>query len=274
MTGTGESTAAVLSLIGEGLAGSRARPLIVGICGAQGIGKSTLAQDVTSVCAGRGIGCAVLSLDDIYLTRAERRGLAMRVHPLLATRGPPGTHDIALGLNTLTALRRGEATALPRFDKARDDRAPANEWPLAPRPCDVLLFEGWCVGAQPQPEKALLAPVNGREAAEDPQGIWRRYCNDALAGEYRTLFAAVDRLVLLAAPGFEAVYDWRLEQERKLRESRPDGNTAGIMDAQGVARFIRLYERLTRHILDEMPARAHLVIALDKDRHVTGITRR
>ncbi len=214
-----------------------------------------------------GVATAVLSLDDLYLTRAERDMLAREVHPLLRTRGVPGTHDVALGLATIGALERGEPTQLPRFDKGRDDRARESDWPSAPANTRLLIFEGWCMGAIPEPEEALVEPVNALERNEDPDGTWRRYANTTLAGPYRPLFERLDLLILLAAPGFEVVRDWRIEQERSLRDA---GAPAAMDDAQ-ITRFIQLYERLTCHILRDMPGRADLVAWLDWDRSVKRI---
>ena len=240
-------------------------PLVLGLCGAQGSGKSTLAAAVVEAARAGGLAAATLSLDDLYLTRAERAVLAREVHPLLATRGVPGTHDVALGLDLLARIDAGEPVRLPRFDKATDDRLPEAEWDAAPAPLDLLVFEGWCVGAVAQAGVALVDPVNALEAEEDADARWRRWVNAQLAGAYRRLFARIDRLVLLAAPGFEVVFDWRLEQERC---------GAGAMDAAQVARFIQHYERLTRYILSEMPGRADLVIGLDRDRTPIGIVSR
>jgi D-glycerate 3-kinase len=262
--------AALTELIGEALADKVARPVVIGICGAQGSGKTTLARAVLEDCAAKGIAAALLSIDDLYLTRAERQVLAREVHPLLATRGPPGTHDAALGLAVFDALARGESARLPRFDKARDDRAPEADWPQAPQKCEVLLFEGWCVGARPQAEAELGEPVNVLEAGEDPQGVWRRYTNDALASDYQRLFARLDRLVLLAAPGFEVVFDWRRQQEEELRERAGEG-AAGVMSKAEIARFIQHYERLTRHMLAEMQGRADLLVRLDEERRPLDI---
>jgi len=136
-------------------------------------------------------------------------------------------------------------------------------WPRAPAQTQVLLLEGWCLGARPQEQAALAAPVNALEAEEDPHGTWRAYANAALAGDYQRLFAAIDRLVLLAAPGWEVVAAWREQQEAELRAA-----SAGAMNPAGVARFIRHYERLTRWILEEMRARADLTVRLGKDRAV------
>lgn len=236
---------------------------VLGIAGAQGSGKSTLAAAVTQRLADEGMPVALLSLDDLYLSGAARSDLARTVHPLFATRGVPGTHDTGLGFSTIAALERGEAAPLPRFDKARDEPVPRAQWPLAPAHCRVLVLEGWCVGARPQAEAALAEPVNALERDEDAQGIWRRAVNAALAGEYQRLFARIDRLVLLAAPDFDVVARWRGQQEAAL-QARADAPAA--MDEAAIARFVLHYERITRHMLAEMPARADLLVRLDAER--------
>jgi D-glycerate 3-kinase len=251
--------------LADALAQTVKRPLIVGICGAQGSGKSTLAEAL----ARHFPRTTTLSLDDLYLTRAERAGLARTRHPLFATRGVPGTHDVALGLAKLDALEAGIPTLLPRFDKACDDRAPSDTWPNARTPSDLVIFEGWCVGAVPEAEGALAAPVNDLERIEDADGRWRQAVNSALAGSYQTLFARLDMLILLAAPGWETVCRWREEQEAGLRQTAGQG--AGIMDEATVERFLQHYERLTRHILQEMPGRADLVLRLSPDRNCHAI---
>ena len=238
---------------------------VVGICGAQGSGKSTLVAHLAGRLEALGRRVATLSLDDLYLTRMERLRLAEQVHPLFATRGVPGTHDVALGLATIAALDRGEAAWLPRFDKARDDRTPSGEWPTAPAQTEVLLLEGWCLGAVPQLD--VSGPVNALEARDDPQGTWRGHANAALAGVYKTLFARIDLLVLLAAPGWEVVARWREQQEAQLRAK---GGPAVMAPAE-VARFIQHYERLTRWILEEMPARADLTVRLGPNREVLSL---
>lgn len=259
--------------IRHALASKTRRLLVVGLCGAQGSGKSTLASALGGRFEASGIRTAVLSLDDLYLTKAERERLAATVHPLLLTRGVPGTHDIPLGLRVIEALDGGRATALPRFDKALDDRAPPELWGKAAGDTELLILEGWCVGARPQAETQLAAPVNALEREEDPLGIWRRHVNAALAADYQRLFARIDLQLLLAAPDFDVVRIWRAEQERKLR-ARAGPGAAGVMSDRGVSRFIQHYERLTRHILDEMSERADVVVELAADRSATRIRSR
>ena len=235
-------------------------PLIVGICGAQGSGKSTVADALARRFTAQGLTTAILSLDDLYKTKEERTEMARAIHPLFRTRGVPGTHDVALGLSVIHTLRAGRATLLPRFDKAIDDRAPVDAWETAPADTRILFLEGWMVGAWPESDPALAEPVNALERDEDPHGTWRRYANGALA-DYRPLFNEIDLLVLLAAPGFDVVRRWRTEQEQALRRR----TCSGMGDTE-IARFVAHYERLTRHILDDMPARADLVVRLNFDR--------
>ncbi len=260
----------VSAAVDEALRQRSRRLLVLGLCGAQGSGKTTLAEALARRFGAKGGATARLSIDDIYLSRTERERLGREVHPLLRTRGVPGTHDIALGLDVIGALDRGDAAPLPRFDKARDDPSPPEQWSHAEAGTTLLILEGWCVGARPQPEAALVQPINALERDEDVDGRWRRHVNTALAGDYQRLFARIDLLVLLAAPGFTIVRDWRIEQERELRVHAAPGDP-GVMDDDSVTRFIQHYERLTRHILAEMPTRADLVVAIAEDRSPTAI---
>lgn len=239
------------------------RRVVTGVCGAQGTGKSTLCAFLAQLLEHQGLRVAVLSLDDLYLTREARAQLAAKVHPLFATRGPPGTHEVELGEQVLDALARPGLVRLPRFDKAADTRAPPDHWPQVRAPVDVVLFEGWCLGARPQPPSALKTPVNALEREEDSDGVWRRAVNEALAGPYAHLFARLDALVLIAAPAFEQVFAWRALQEHRLKAVRGDG--AHTLSDDALHRFIRHYERLTRHILAEMPDRADAVIGVGED---------
>jgi D-glycerate 3-kinase len=237
------------------------RPRLIGINGAQGSGKTTLCKFLETLLVEHNLRTVTLSLDDLYLTHAERQDLARHTHPLFATRGVPGTHDVALGEAILDDLLAGRTAALPRFDKAVDDRATVRR--MIEPPIDVVLLEGWCLGAVPQPAAALETPVNELERYEDAAGDWRREVNRRLATDYAALFARIDLLVMLKIEGFEAVRANRALQEQKLAASNPEG--AAIMDDAALDRFLMHYERLTRWMLEEMPGRADLVIEIGPD---------
>jgi D-glycerate 3-kinase len=234
-----------------------------GITGLQGTGKSTLAAQVAALAAQRGVAVAVLSVDDAYLDQDERAALARDVHPLLATRGPPGTHDVGLACRTLDALRAGETIALPRFDKLGDRRLPEPEWPRA-GPVDLVLFEGWFLGTPAEPEAALVEPVNALERNEDPDGRWRRYCNHALATAYPALWRRIDHLLFLQGPGFDIVPRWRWQQEQSLQARHPQRKA---MTREQVDRFVQFFERTSRQATRTLPGIADRIVRLDADRN-------
>jgi D-glycerate 3-kinase len=242
--------------------------VVVGLCGAQGSGKSTAAAALVELLQLENLPAVALSIDDFYLPRAARQALAREVHPLFITRGVPATHDVELAQATIDSLADREPTLLPVFDKATDDRRPRAQWRECHGPMRVVILEGWCVGALPQTTAQLATPVNALEREEDADGVWRRTVNDALAGRYRPLFDRLSPLVLLAAPSFEVVQRWRGEQEHRLREKlqREGGDASRVMNDAAIARFIAHYERVTRHILTEMPQRADHLISLDEQR--------
>ncbi|MEG1451285.1 kinase [Brevundimonas sp.] len=235
------------------------RPALIGIAGSQGSGKSTLAAYLASAYGG-----VSLSLDDVYLTKAERQNLASTLHPLFATRGPPLTHDLGLLDRVLAALHQAlpdSRTALPAFDKLADDRRPQSEWPVYVGRPRLIVLEGWCLGAKPEPEAQLLVPVNAMEANLDPDAVWRRAVNGALAADYARLRARLEGLVYLRAPSFERVLDWRCQQEAGLL-----GIDAVDADRRrAIGDFIARFERLTRWIMRGGIV-ADLEIRLDDDR--------
>jgi D-glycerate 3-kinase len=242
-------------------------PLLAGICGPQGSGKSTMAAFVALLLKARGLPTAVLSLDDLYLDPEDR---PVRIHPLFATRGVPGTHDVALGE---AAIDRLFATggSIPRFDKARDRRQPEADWERFAGRASVVLLEGWCVGAEPEEAPALAAPINRLEREEDPDGVWRGYANRALASDYRRLFARLGFLVYLAAPSFQSVLRWRTLQEEKLRARVGDG-APGVMSAPALARFVMHYERISRHLAATLPGRCDMLAVLAEDQRIASLT--
>jgi D-glycerate 3-kinase len=264
--------------LAEWVVGQRRRFLgdvfVLGINGAQGSGKSTLCALLQVILeVGFSQRVVALSIDDFYLTRAERQHLAEQVHPLFITRGVPGTHDVTLAIKVLKSLKsahHASSTPLPTFDKALDDRLPEKEGPIFQGRPDIVLFEGWCVGAQPEPEQRLARPINTLEIEEDVDGVWRRYVNQALGKQYAQLFGLLDALFLLKIPEFKAVYALRLEQEQQLAhalsERHPETSTRQAMSVRELQRFIMHFQRLTEYMLDEMPMRADLVLEIDEHR--------
>ncbi len=244
-------------------------PLTLGINGSQGSGKSTLAELLELLLQGsHGLRVARLSMDDIYLTLAQRQRLAEEVHPLLRTRGVPGTHDVALGVNTLRrlkALNSTERLPLPRFDKASDDRSALGHWPQVQGPLDVIIFEGWCLCSPPSAPDELVAPVNALEAECDSDGRWRRYVNAQLRDHYPPLFAEIDRLIMLKAPDFDCVYRWRAQQEQQLAQRR---SGRGVMNEPELRHFVQHYQRLTSATLQHLPQRADVVFHLTSDHRI------
>ncbi len=256
------------------VAANRGETYVLGVNGAQGTGKSTLAHLISEYLASeRQRKVVVLSIDDIYLTRDERQSLGETVHPLLSMRGVPGTHDVALGVAVIAQLRslqHGETMSVPAFDKSRDDRYAASDWTVVSGPVDLVIFEGWCVASKPSADAELQEPINALEASADANGHWRRYVNDKLGTEYVSLFAALDGLLFLQVPDFDAVLRWRLEQEHKLRQSA-EPNANRIMSDGQVAEFIQYFERITRNDLATLPSTANAVIKLGDDHQAISL---
>ena len=253
-----------LAGLARSIAASNPRGRVISVSGSQGSGKSTLSAYLVDLLRERyGLTSALLSLDDFYLTRHERAGLAEQVHPLLRTRGVPGTHAVALMQQSVSELRSGGTALVPRFDKSSDDRFPEPE-PLGP--VDLVVCEGWCWGAVPQPSAALDNPLNALEREQDPDGAWRHYVNRQLES-YQQLFAT-DAHIHLQVPSMDAVYTWRWQQEQDLRKT---GAGSRIMSESEVRAFIAYYERLTRWMLETMPARADVLVALGEDHAIRQV---
>lgn len=246
------------------------RPLLVGINGSQGSGKSTLASLLSLLLRSiHGLKTIDLSIDDFYLTRSQRQSLAERIHPLLATRGVPGTHDMNLMASTLNELCSDGATvAIPRFDKFTDDRQPRALWECVDPPLDLVIVEGWCLGTPAEHEERLITPVNELERTADPDGVWRRYVNQRIDAAYSEVYAAFDVWIMLQAPSFEAVYQWRLEQEQKLSDKQSDQQDRAnrVMSADQIALFIQHFQRLTEQALRTLPQRVHYLYRMDTER--------
>ena len=237
------------------------RPPRIAIVGAQGSGKTTLAR-----AAAQAHGAAQISIDDVYLTRAEREAMARDVHPLFVTRGPPGTHDLDLLSGLMDRLSEAGPTDdvhLPDFDKRGDDRLAQDRWrPFRGRP-SAILIDAWCLGAVAEDPAALERPLNALEQRDDPDGAWRRAVNGFVGGAYAEFAAGLDAILFLKAPGFDVVLDWRCQQEADLLgvapSDLPDVERARLAD------FIQYFERITRRMLAGGVA-ADVTVSLDRNR--------
>ena len=231
-----------------------------GIGGGQGAGKSTLGRLITEAGTVFGTRIEVLSIDDFYLAREERLRLAETVHPLLATRGPPGTHAVERLREVIAALRRPGVVEVPRFDKGTDTRSGSA---MVDGSVDLVVLEGWCVGA-PAAKSAIDEPINALEREHDGDTRWRSHIETALGGPYARLNEDLETLVFLEVPGLAAVRRWRLQQEgeRPRRQRR---------SAAEVNRFVAHYERITRRMLASLPSTADVVVELDDDHRVSGL---
>ena len=252
------------------LAGRRearhAFPPLLGICGAQGSGKSTLCELITLAVAEWGTRpVVVLSLDDFYRTRAERLALTTAVHPLCATRGVPGTHDVGLLVECLSRLLSAgldDVTLIPRFDKLADDRLPRSDWAEFHGRPGLIVLEGWCIGITADRLPPWQGPINALERECDADGAWLAWSREQLKGGYAAVWKMIDALVGIRQPDMESVIASRIRQEEGLRAARPDAR--GMTPPQ-VRRFVEHYERYTLALSTALPAVADLLVERDAD---------
>ena len=214
-----------------------------------------------------------MSIDDFYLGRAARKELARAVHPLLITRGVPGTHDVPLLNFTLDAIARcvaGKSRAHSALRQRHDTRLPPSRWRHVKHPPRFVILEGWCIGVPPQTDAELKKPINELERTEDADGIWRRWVNEQLERNYVPVWKRFDELAILQAPSFDVVLNWRDQQERALRRRQ----AARAQTTQQLKRFLQHFERLSRQALKRLPALADLRLVLDARRDVRRIATR
>lgn len=248
-------------------------PIVIGINGSQGSGKSTLSK-ILSQLLDKGFEkkVVIISIDDLYKTHQQRHDMSENIHPLFQTRGVPGTHDVQLGISIISKLIKQEfPVQIPLFNKAIDDREPEKNWLNIDQEIDIILFEGWCVDAKPQHASLLKQSINNLEKSKDSDLVWRKYINKQLEKDYQALFSLIDKLIMLKIPSFGNVLEWRELQEYKLNSNSKNIETNHTMSHQKLKQFIMHFERITRHSLNEMPNRADVVIEIDNEHQISEI---
>jgi D-glycerate 3-kinase len=244
----------------------------VGINGCQGSGKSTLTDFIAEyLITEYQLNVVVMSLDDFYLTREKRIQLADDIHPLLATRGVPGTHDVSALDKTLTQLKEQKTGfSIPKFNKATDEPFPKENWTTIEKPVDIILLEGWCWGVEPQSEEQLKLPINELELQHDENGVWRNYVNQQLKSAYVPLYKTMDFWLALQAPSFDCVYKWRLEQEQKLKARNVGLANSMVMTPEEILNFTQYFQRLSVQSCNTITQSADEIFYLDYARQITG----
>ena len=244
---------------------------IIGLTGGQGSGKSTISQILKIVLKeGFNLNTVIFSIDDFYKTLQERKDMSKKINPLFLTRGVPGTHNTALLLKCLNNFKSKhfKKILIPKFDKSIDDRLSKRFWQNIKTKPDIVIFEGWCVGAYPQKKKDLIEPINVLEKEKDKKKTWRNFINKELKTRYKKIFKLIDLMIFLKIPSFEYVYKWRLLQEKKLRVTSKGKKT---MTNKQVKNFIMYYERITKHMLKNFSKRAKFVINIDSSHRLKSL---
>ena len=250
----------------------KGRTLFLGFSGGQGTGKTTVTEILKIILKKffkRKI--QVSSIDDFYKTLQDRNKMSYTLHPLFKTRGVPGTHDINLVKKFFNFIKRKKFKKfkLPKFDKSLDDRLKKKYWYDIKKRPEIVILEGWCVGAKPQSNFLIKKPVNILEKNEDKELIWRKYVNEKLKKEYKKLFAMIDYFIFMKIPNFNVVFKWRLLQENKLRKK--SNLKKKVMSYNEIKYFIMFYQRITLQMIKDLSKSASVVMLLKKNHEIKKV---
>jgi D-glycerate 3-kinase len=232
----------------------------IGILGSQGSGKTTLTQLLTLLLQARGYRVASLSLDDFYLTYNERLAL-QQTDPRLIRRGPPGTHDVRLGLRVLKGLKAGQKEVLvPRFDKSAHDGEGDRSGFEPVGPVDIVLLEGWFVGARPVapymfdvPPPPIITEADQEFAQDMNMDLY----------EYLPWWELLDRLIVLDVPDYQLSRQWRKQAEHQMVAQGKTGMSDRQMDEFVEYFWKALHPELFITPLTQEAGWSDLVIQLD-----------
>ncbi len=247
------------------------KPYFVGLAGGQGTGKTTISS-IIKIILEKYFKLKVLkiSIDDFYKTRKERISLSKKVHPMLLTRGVPGTHDINMMLDFFkkSKAKKFKKMKLPAFNKAIDDRFLKKKWDAINKRPDVIIFEGWCVGARAETNKTLKKSINSMEKANDHKLVWRKYVNQQLKTKYKKLYSQLNCMIYLKAKNFSLLQKWRLKQEHKLWLKTKKKGGHKIMSKGEVINFMQTYQRITQNMFKNMPKYASIILNLNSNHQI------
>ena len=248
------------------------KPLFLGFSGGQGAGKTTIAKILKIILIKYfKRNTQVISIDDFYKTQKERYKMSNLIHPLLMTRGVPGTHDVSLIQKFFSFVKRKKFKKfiIPKFSKRLDDRLKKKYWMNIKKRPEVVILEGWCVGAKPQSNFLLKKPINILEKKEDKNMFWRRHVNEKIKKEYKKIFANIDNFIFVKVPNFKMVFKWRLLQEKKL--SKKSHSDKKVMSYDEIKRFIMFYQRITLQMIKDLSKSASVVMLLKKNHSIKKI---
>ena len=250
------------------------KPFLIGLAGGQGTGKTTTSSIIKIILEKYfKLNVFKISIDDFYKTRKERVFLSKKIHPMLLTRGVPGTHDINMMLNFFKKVKskKFKSLQLPNFNKATDDRFAKKYWYNIKKRPDVIIFEGWCVGAKPEKNATLIKAINSMEKKKDQKKIWRKYVNQQLKLKYKDLYSQLNCLIYLKAKNFSLLQKWRLKQENKLWLKSKKNSKHKIMNKENVISFMQTYQRITENMFKKMTKHASILINLGSDHQIKSI---
>ena len=250
------------------------RPYIVGLSGGQGSGKTTISSIISIILRKYfKLNVFVISIDDFYKTRKERFFLSKKVHALLMTRGVPGTHDVNIMLDFFRRAKRKKfkSLKLPKFNKAIDDRYNSKFWHSLKKKPDIIIFEGWCVGATAEKNTTLKKSINSLEKFRDKKLIWRRYVNRQLQLKYKQLYDQLNCLIYIKSSNFNLLRNWRIKQESKLRLKNKRSYSNKIMSNKEVINFMNTYQRVTQNMFKTVPKNASIILNLNANHQIKSV---
>ena len=252
----------------------KSKPYYIGLAGGQGTGKTTISSILKIILINYfKLNVFKISIDDFYKTRKDRINLSKRIHPMLLTRGVPGTHDIKMMLEFFknSKKKKFKKMKLPLFDKSIDDRLPKKKWYEIKKRPDVIILEGWCVGAKAQTNQEIKKSMNSMEKTMDKQLKWRKFVNYNLQTSYKKLFKQLDTLLYLKASNFNQLRKWRLKQEKKLKIQTKNKKNLKIMDKKDVISFMQTYQRITENMFRNMPKYASIIMNLNSNHQIKSV---